>query len=190
MGALLAVGVGVFARELVTTDTSGGRPLLVKALVQYGIEAFMEGKYRLSVEHLTLAIHEDDLFAEAYMVRSLVHLGLGEWESATNDARFAKRLADDERLEPRGWEGELAENQARARLMTSRVMCVAREGAEGKPLSREDSSRLVRAFQEVAAAESCDAAREALSSWSGERRPHSLLLKSMARCREHWRCAP
>lgn len=190
IGAGLAVAVGIFARMPGSADTSKGKRLRARGFVGNALEALAEGDFGDAREQAALALAEDDLFAEAYLVRGMADLALGDFQAAQQHAREGAKLLDDGRIDSRAW-GELpaARSQEAGRAIADRIGCVANAAAAGE-LQAGEPAIVYRMFHALVEAETCDQAQLVLRQWSSHRRPSRVIAAALRTCPESFRCLP
>ncbi len=189
-GCVLAVAVGIFARELGSGDTSGPNRLAAKNLAGEGLNALLDGDYSLARAKLDAALREDELFAEAYLGRAMTLLAVGDFVGARKDADFAGILFGDGRHEKRAWPGVGSEAAAaEGRLISERIVCLLDE-AESAELEGRDSSRLFQIFYALRRAESCDDAQQILGDWARHGAAHRVMTAALTECPTLWPCTP
>jgi tetratricopeptide (TPR) repeat protein len=181
---VLAVGIGVFARELGSGDPTPRRAARDHA--GEGITALLEGRYATARNQLNVALRKDERFAEGYMARALAWLGLGDLGRAREDAQRAVALFGEGEIDPIAWKGkDLAE--ARGRIIAGRIDCVARAADGRDNLAQPDYDVLVRLLYDVFRNTECHGAEVALSRYTGKR-AYPVVTHAMTLCPDLWTC--
>lgn len=146
-----------------------------------------EGRYDEAQAMLNEAVALDEGFAEAWLVRGLAHLALGDPVQATADALRGQGLLDAGKADKAAWKKGDGDGAARGRCIAERTLCVA--DAEGMlRLDASASARLFVAMREVSEARDRASARTALERWRSDGVVYRALAQAVADCPTLWPC--
>ena len=154
-----------------------------------GIKLLLDDRHHEALSHLNRAVRADNNFAEAYLARSVAHLGVGKTTDALQDAETAIKMLRDHQLDELAWKKIGREAVPLAIIVANRVQCVASEIGR-PPLTPDQGVLLVRLLREFSVATDCDQAQNTLERWENEGRIFSILDRARASCPHVWPCGP
>ena len=184
-----AVLVGILARMPGTDDTSGNAARrLARNHAQYGFEALGSGSFAEAREQLDLALRVDNMFAEAFLGRSMALLALGAYEESGMDARRARALFEDDRVDSRAWlETQLQHPKASGLQYSNRLDCLA-AAAQRDALPVTRAPQLYTFMRELDQSASCDEAAAIQARWLPQQRLYGVMARALTLCPTSWPC--
>jgi len=154
-----------------------------------GIDLLLEDRHPEALTQLNRAIRADDSFGEAYLARSVAHLGVGKTTNALQDAKTAITMLRDGQLDELAWNAIGTDAVPRGIIAASRVQCIASEVGKS-PLTPDQGALMVRLLREFSAATDCEQAQKTLERWENEGRVFSILDRARTSCPQIWTCNP
>jgi hypothetical protein len=149
----------------------------------------LAGDFESAREDATRVLQFAETFSEAYLVRAMAHLGLGDYAGSIEDAHAALRLFERGMVDERAWGDTPSDEQVeRGRLIANRTICVARAATGAEDFRIEDAGTVFSLFYAVSNASSCTAARQHLDAYKNEWRVLRVMNAALGSCQNLWSC--